>query len=87
MKPLPGDRPFGGPAWTKPLFSWMAQAFLLQRQWLHNLTHEVPGVTQHLEDVVSFAAKRMPDMLSLSNNPFTNPEAIARTWATGGMIS
>lgn len=43
IKPLPGDRPFAGPAWTKPPFSRMAQAFLLQQQWLYNLTHECPA--------------------------------------------
>ena len=85
IMPLPGDRRFADEAWAKPPFSWMSQAFLLQQQWLHNVTHEVPGVTKHHEDVVSFAAKQMLDMFSPSNNPFTNPEVLARTWATGGM--
>lgn len=85
IEPLPGDRRFADEAWGKPPFNWMAQAFLLQQQWLHNVTHEVPGVTRHHEDVVSFAAKQMLDMFAPSNNPFTNPEVIARTWATGGM--
>ena len=85
ITPLPGDRRFTGEPWAKPPFSWMSQAFLLQQQWLHNLTHEVPGVTKHHEDVVSFAAKQMLDVFSPSNNPFTNPEVLAQTWATGGM--
>jgi len=73
ITPLPGDRRFADEAWAKPPFSWMSQAFLLQQQWLHNLTHEVPGVTRHHEDVVSFAAKQMLDVFAPSNNPFTNP--------------
>lgn len=85
ITPLPGDRRFQDEAWAKPPFSWMSQAFLLQQQWVHNLTHEVPGVTRHHEDVVSFAAKQMLDMISPSNNLLTNPEVLARTWATGGM--
>ena len=85
ITPLPGDRRFAGEAWAKPPFSWMSQAFLLQQQWLHNVTHEVPGVTKHHEDVVSFAAKQILDVCAPSNNPFTNPEVVARTWATGGM--
>jgi polyhydroxyalkanoate synthase subunit PhaC len=85
ITPLPGDRRFADEAWAKPPFSWMSQAFLLQQQWLHNVTHEVPGVTKHHEDVVSFAAKQMLDVFSPSNNPFTNPEVLARTWSTGGM--
>ena len=76
ITPLPGDRRFAGEAWAKPPFSWMSQAFLLQQQWLHNVTHEVPGVTKHHEDVVSFAAKQILDVCAPSNNPFTNPEVL-----------
>lgn len=83
--PLPGDRRFSHEGWQKPPFSWMAQSFLLGQQWWHNLTHEVPGVMKHHEDVVSFAARQCLDMFSPSNNPWTNPEIIARTWETGGM--
>lgn len=85
IEPLPGDNRFDHESWSKPPYKWMAQAFLLQQQWLHNVTHEVPGVTKHHEDVVSFAAKQMLDVLSPSNNPFTNPEVLAKIWATGGM--
>lgn len=85
IEPLPGDRRFVHEGWSKPPFSWLAQGFLLGQQWLHNMTHEVPGVMKHHEEVVSFAARQMLDMVSPSNNPWTNPEIIARTWATGGM--
>ena len=85
IAPLPGDNRFRHEGWRKPPFSWMAQSFLLGQQWLHNLTHEVPGVMKHHEDVVSFAARQWLDMFSPSNNPLTNPEILARTWQTGGM--
>ncbi|WP_164887568.1 PHA/PHB synthase family protein [Paenirhodobacter populi] len=85
IDPLPGDRRFVHESWREPPFSWLAQSFLLGQQWLHNVTHEVPGVMKHHEDVVSFAAKQWLDMLSPSNNPFTNPEILARAWETGGM--
>lgn len=85
IAPLPGDNRFKGEGWKKPPFNWMSQAFLLQQQWVHNLTHEVPGVAKHHEDVVAFAARQMLDVFSPSNNPFTNPEVIGRTWATSGM--
>jgi polyhydroxyalkanoate synthase len=45
----------------------------------------VPGVAPHHEDVVSFAAREVLDMFSPSNNPFTNPEVIIKTLATGGV--
>ena len=84
IEPLPGDTRFAHEGWSRPPFSWMSQAFLLQQQWWHNVTHEVPGVMKHHEDVVSFAARQMLDTLSPSNMPFANPEIIARTLETGG---
>ncbi len=85
IAPLPGDRRFTHESWSKTPFNQLAQAFLLQQQWLHSVTHDVPGVTEHSEKVVSFVAKQMLDILSPSNNPFTNPEVLARTVETGGM--
>jgi polyhydroxyalkanoate synthase len=57
---------------------------LLNQQWWHNVTHEVPGVTPHHEDVVSFATRQFLDLFSPSNFPFSNPEVIKRTAETGG---
>lgn len=85
IEPLPGDRRFAHEGWEKPPFSWLAQGFLMQQQLWHNATHEVPGVTQHHTDVVSFAARQLLDMFAPSNTPFTNPEILSRTLATGGM--
>ncbi|WP_207100183.1 PHA/PHB synthase family protein [Paracoccus shandongensis] len=85
IQPLPGDARFRHPGWRQMPFSAFAQAFLLGQQWLHNVTHEVPGMMKHHEDVVSFAARQWLDMLSPSNNPWTNPEILARTRDTGGM--
>ncbi len=84
IEPLPGDNRFTGEAWRQPPFCFMAAAFLLTQQWWHNATHEVPGVTPHHEDVVSFAARQLLDMFSPSNNPFINPEVLLRTFETGG---
>lgn len=84
IAPLPGDRRFTAPAWQRPPYSWMAQGFLFHQQWWHNATHEVPGLTHHHQQQVSFAARQVLDMFSPSNNPFTNPEVIARSLATGG---
>lgn len=82
--PLPGDHRFRAEGWTRPPFSFWAQAFLLNQQWWHNVTHGVPGVTPHHEDVISFSARQMLDMLSPSNIPLTNPEVIDKIIATGG---
>ena len=85
IAPLPGDARFRDDRWRQLPFSAFAQAFLLGQQWLHNVTHEVPGVMKHHEDVVSFAAKQWLDMFSPSNNPWTNPEVLTRTLDTGGL--
>jgi polyhydroxyalkanoate synthase len=85
ISPLPGDYRFSAEAWKKQPYSSWAQAFLLYQQWWHNVTHEVPGVTPHHEDVVSFIARQLLDVVSPSNNLFANPEVIVRTMETGGM--
>ncbi len=84
ITPLPGDNRFTAEAWQKPPYCYWAQSFLLTQQWWHNATHEVPGVAPHHEDVVSFAARQLLDMVSPSNNPFANPEVVQRTLETGG---
>lgn len=84
ITPLPGDRRFAAPEWSTQPFSFMAQAFLLNQQWWHNVTHEVPGVERHHEEVVSFIARQILDIFSPSNNPLTNPEVIERARKTGG---
>ena len=84
IEPLPGDNRFTTEAWRKPPYNLWAQAFLLSQQWWHNVTHEVPGVTPHHEDVVSFAARQFLDMYSPSNIPFANPDVVDKTLRTGG---
>ncbi|MGB3866954.1 MAG: alpha/beta fold hydrolase [Xanthobacteraceae bacterium] len=84
IEPLPGDYRFSDEGWRKPPYSVWAQAFLLNQQWWHNVTHGVPGVTPHHEDVVSFAARQFLDMFSPSNIAFANPEVVKKTLATNG---
>ncbi len=84
IEPLPGDYRFESEEWRKQPYSFWAQSFLLGQQWWHNATHEVPGVTPHHEDVVSFAARQFLDMFSPSNNPLTNPEVVEKTLKEGG---
>lgn len=84
IEPPPGDIRFRSPVWRAQPFSTWAQAFLLHQQWWHDVTHDVPGVTPHHEDVVSFTARQMLDVFSPSNIPFFNPEVIERTIAKNG---
>ncbi|WP_460451094.1 PHA/PHB synthase family protein [Alsobacter sp. SYSU BS001988] len=84
IEPLPGDHRFRAEGWRAPPFSFYEQAFLLTQQWWHNVTHEVPGVSPHHEDVMSFVARQWLDVASPSNFPLTNPEVLARTVETRG---
>jgi polyhydroxyalkanoate synthase len=84
IEPLPGDDRFRGEAWQQFPYNLWSQAFLLNQQWWHNVTHEVPGVSPHHEDVVSFAARQLLDMVSPSNIPFANPDVVAKMQETGG---
>ncbi len=84
IEPLPGDYRFADERWHRPPFCMFAQSFLLAQQWWHNATHEVPGVTPHHEDVVSFAARQWLDVFSPSNAPLLNPEVLEKTLASGG---
>jgi len=84
IKPLHGDQRFGHEGWHRAPFNLFAQGFLLTQQWWHNVTREVPGVDPHHEDVVSFIARQMLDVLSPSNHPLTNPEILERSLKEGG---
>ncbi len=84
IEPLPQDQRFRHPDWAKQPFGAMHQGFLLLQQWWHNATTGVRGVTPHHEQVVSFAARQLLDVVSPSNSPLTNPEVLAATIAEGG---
>jgi polyhydroxyalkanoate synthase len=48
-------------------------------------TTDVRGVSKHHQNVVSFGARQVLDMLAPSNNPITNPEVVQQTFREGGM--
>jgi polyhydroxyalkanoate synthase len=85
VEPSPYDKRFAGPAWQQWPYNLFAQAFLRQEQWWQSATTGVRGVSKHHENVVSFGARQILDMLAPSNNPITNPEIFAHTIAQGGM--
>jgi polyhydroxyalkanoate synthase len=70
IQPLPGDNPPRAKEWQERPYSFLTQAFLLNQQWWHNVTHEVPGLTPHHEDMVSFVTRQFLDLFSPSNSPF-----------------
>jgi polyhydroxyalkanoate synthase len=58
IAPLQQDSRFRDEAWQKWPFNMMSQAFLLNQQFLHNMTSNVEGVTQQHEDVVTFTTRQ-----------------------------
>jgi polyhydroxyalkanoate synthase len=85
ITPLPQDRRFRGEAWERWPYNLLQQGFLLNQQWWHNATTGVDGVTRHHQQVVSFAARQMLDMVSPLNFVATNPDVTAAALAEGGM--
>lgn len=65
IEPLPGDNRFRAKEWHERPYNFLTQAFLLNQQWWHNVTHEVPGMSPHHEDGVVRNAPTSRSILAL----------------------
>jgi polyhydroxyalkanoate synthase len=84
INPLVQDERFLAPQWQQWPFCFIYQSFLLQQQWWYNATTGIGGMSEHHEEVVSFAARQWLDMLSPVNFIPTNPEVLEATILEGG---
>jgi polyhydroxyalkanoate synthase len=81
---LPHDNRFRAAEWQKFPFNVYAYSFLSLERWWERATTGIRGVSKQHEDVVTFAARQLLDVVAPSNFLATNPEALARTVATHG---
>jgi polyhydroxyalkanoate synthase len=84
VAPSPADRRFTSDGWQKWPFNVMEQGFLLSQAWWNEATTGVRGVSPHHQNVISFIARQLLDVVSPSNFPLTNPDILATTQAQGG---
>jgi polyhydroxyalkanoate synthase subunit PhaC len=82
--PLPQDKRFSAEDWHQWPYGAISQGFLLTQQWWHRATNGVVGVSRHHEDVVTFVARQLLDMMSPSNFVLTNPVAMRETIRNNG---
>jgi polyhydroxyalkanoate synthase len=82
--PARDDRRFSAPAWSRPPFNVISQAFLLAEEWWRDATQGPPGVARSHGDVVAFGARQILDVFSPSNFVATNPEVLAATVTESG---
>lgn len=81
----PGDRRFRAPAWSQWPFNMYAQAFLIMERAWDRATQNVPGMSHKTEDVASFAARQLLDVVAPTNIPWMNPEVLNATLEEGGL--
>ncbi len=79
------DDRFDDDKWRKKPFDIVHQSFLLTQNWWKTATENVPGVSKHHLDVVSFVSRQVLDMFSPNNFVMTNPKVFKKTVEEGGM--
>src|SRR5215467_9807379 len=79
------DPRFQHDLWNYPPYNIYSQNFLLWEQLWNEATQNVQGVSKHHENVVNFSCQQLLDIISPSNNPWTNPEVLSTTVRQGGV--
>lgn len=78
------DPRFKSEQWSTWPWRFYAESFLQMEDWWRKATTDVPGMSDHAERVVSFAARQFVDALCPANFPLTNPVLFYETLNSGG---
>ena len=79
-----GDRRFKAAAWREqPYFAFLRQAYLLYAEYVTELAG-LCRLSEHEQRRLQFATRQYLDAIAPSNFPATNPEVIAKAFATEG---
>jgi polyhydroxyalkanoate synthase len=75
--PEPGDRRFSAPEWAEsPLFDYVRQAYLLNAEFLKQVSDAMPLADGRAKSRVQFLTRQYVDAMAPSNFAATNPEFI-----------
>lgn len=78
------DRRFHAPAWREqPFFAWVAQSYLLYAEYVGAMTR-LAKIPVDEKRRVEFATQQYLAAIAPTNFPATNPEVVARAFATEG---
>ena len=78
------DHRFHTPAWREqPFFAWVAQSYLLYCEYVSELA-ELANVPPDRKRYIQFATQQHLAAIAPTNFPATNPEVVARAFATEG---
>jgi polyhydroxyalkanoate synthase len=85
VKAEAGDRRFAAQAWQEsPVYDYIRQAYLLNSEFVRNLTEILPDEDLKAKEKARFMARQMIDALAPTNFAATNPEFIQRALETQG---
>ena len=85
VEPPPGDRRFSSPEWaSSPVFDYVRQAYLLNSEFLKQVSDAVPMADGRAKSRVQFLTRQYIDALAPSNFAATNPEFIKTALETKG---
>jgi polyhydroxyalkanoate synthase len=78
------DHRFSAPEWQSWPFNLMVQSFQSYQLWWQNAMTNLPGISVHQQQLVTFATRQWLELFSPANFFWTNPEALSATVHSGG---